>query len=138
MPDFAKSIRQLRPLTPKDQPQRHLFQAENPAASLSQQLGYLRSRNPLQQLEVASGESIGLPAGDEEVTPYGRHYVVREVLDSEHAHGKVRVGRFSCDDLRHLMEILHGEEGVADRDSILFLDTETTGMQGSGMVPFLV
>ena len=138
MPDFAKSIRQLRPAAQKDQPQRHLFQADSPAVSLSQQLLYLKSRHPTQQLEVSSEEFETLPAGHEEVTPYGRHYVVRAVLDGEHAHGKVRLSRFSCDELHQLMETLHEEAVVPERDSIVFLDTETTGIQGSGMVPFLV
>jgi len=36
------------------------------------------------------------------------------------------------------MTVMHEKETVPDRDSIVFLDTETTGMQGTGMVPFLV
>lgn len=80
-----------------------------------------------------------LPKGVEEVTSYGRHYVVRNVFDNQHCHGKVRLDRFSCDDLRRLMLLMHEKGTVADRDSIVFLDTETTGMQGgAGMVPFLV
>jgi len=138
MPDFAKSIRLLRPLPQKEQPQRHLFQADNPAISLSQQLLYMKKRNPAPLPDSRSEDGRALPDGEEEITPYGRHYVVREIFDSEHSHGNVRLGRFSCDDLRHLMMLMHEKEGVPDRDSILFLDTETTGMQGAGMVPFLV
>jgi uncharacterized protein YprB with RNaseH-like and TPR domain len=138
MPDFAKSIRQLRPIPQKDQPQRHLFQADGPAASLSQQLLYLRKRHPPMQPESSSNESCGIPKGQEAITPYGRHYIVREVLDSGHSHGKVRLGRFSCDDLSQFMTVMHEKETVPERESIVFLDTETTGMQGAGMVPFLV
>jgi uncharacterized protein YprB with RNaseH-like and TPR domain len=138
MPDFAKSIRQLRPLSSKAQPQRHLFQAESSAVSLSHQLQYLKTRHPVPLPGSNSAESCTLPEGQEEITPYGRHYIVREVLDGEHCHGKVRLGRFSCDELRRLMTVMHEKEAVPDRDSIVFLDTETTGMQGAGMVPFLV
>ena len=138
MPDFAKSIRQLRPLPSKDQPQRHLFQAEPASVSLSHQLQYLKTRHPAPQPASSSVDSRTLPEGQEEFTPYGRHYIVREVFDGEHCHGKVRLGRFSCDDLRRLMTLMHEKEAVPDRDSIVFLDTETTGMQGTGMVPFMV
>ena len=138
MPDFAKFIQQLRPLSSKVQAQRHLFQAEPSAVSLSHQLQYLKTRHPVPQPGSSSPESSTLPEGQEEVTPYGRHYVVREVFDGEHCHGKVRLGRFSCDDLRRFMTVMHEKEAVPDRDSIVFLDTETTGMQGAGMVPFLV
>jgi len=138
MPDFAKSIRQLRPFPQKDQPQRHLFQRDSPAISISQQLVYLKQRHPAAQFDSSSDTPHALPDGQEEITPYGRHYVVRKVFDAEHFHGKVRLGRFSCDDLRQLMTVLHEKDGVPDRESIAFLDTETTGMQGTGMVPFLV
>jgi len=138
MPDFAKSIRQLRPFPLKDEPQRHLFQADSPAVSLSQQLQYLKTRHPAPQTGSSSVESLALPDGQEEITPFGRHYVVREVFDGEHIHGKVRLSRFSCPDLSQLMAVMQEKESVPDRDSILFLDTETTGMQGTGMVPFLV
>jgi uncharacterized protein YprB with RNaseH-like and TPR domain len=138
MPDFAKSIRQLRPLASKAQPQGHLFQPETAAVSLSHQLQYLKTRNPVQQPGSSFVETCSLPDGQEEITPYGRHYIVRKVFDGEHSHGKVRLGRFSCDDLRQFMAVMHEKEAVPDRDSILLLDTETTGMQGAGMVPFLV
>lgn len=138
MPDFAKSIRQLRPLPSKDQPQRHLFQGETSTVSLSQQLQYLKTRQPVPPAGSASVESCALPDGQEEITPYGRHYIVREVFGGEHSHGKVRLGRFSCDELRQLMAVMHEKEIVPDRDAIVFLDTETTGMQGTGMVPFLI
>src|SRR3954463_9693383 len=103
MPDFAKSIRQLRPLSSKAQPQRHLFQAEPSAISLSHQLQYLKTRHPVSPPDPGSFESCRLPEGKEDVTPYGRHYIVRETFDDQHCHGKVRLGRFSCDELRPLM-----------------------------------
>ena len=137
MPDFAKFIRQLRPLELKDQPHRHLFQGETSAVSLTHQLQYLKARHPVTHSGSSSVEPT-LPKGQEEITPYGRHYIVRKSFDSEHCHGKVRLGRFSCDDLRRLMTVMHEKDAVPDRESIVYLDTETTGMQGAGMVPFLV
>src|SRR5215831_12992086 len=95
MPDFAKSIRQLSPLLSKAEPQRHLFQAETPATSISQQLQYLKTRHALARSDSDSAEAYSLPEGQEETTPYGRHYVVSEVFDGGHFHGKVRLARFS-------------------------------------------
>jgi uncharacterized protein len=141
MSDFAKALLQLRPHLQKEPPQRHLFQPDNPASpasSLSQQLEYLKKRHPAPQLDSGAIESRALPEGQEEVTLHGRHYVARKQYDGDHCHGKVRLGRFSCEDLQQLMTLMRERGSVPDRDSILFLDTETTGMQGAGMVPFLV
>src|SRR5712671_5301504 len=136
MPDFAKALRQLRPPA---QPQRHLFRPDNPATSLSKQLQFLKMKNPSPRLGAGPNEISALPDGEEEVTPFGRHYVVRNVFDGEHCHGKVRLSRFSCDDLRQWMKLMREKGTVCDRGGIVFLDTETTGMQGgAGMVPFLV
>src|SRR5262249_8273726 len=80
-----------------------------------------------------------LPRGEEETTAYGRHYIVRTVFDAEYFHGKVRLGRFSCADLSRLLALMRQKASAPHRNSILFLDTETTGMQGgAGMCPFLV
>jgi uncharacterized protein YprB with RNaseH-like and TPR domain len=96
-------------------------------------------RNPAPLRNPSPFESGALPSGQEDVTPFGRHFVVRNVFDSEYSHGKVRLGRFSCDDLRELMRLMREQGTVPERDHIVFLDTETTGMQGgAGMVPFLV
>ncbi len=135
MPDFAKALQWLRPATP----QRHLFQTESPATSLSRQLQFLKARYPAAMREPSGDLSHRLPEGLEETTPHGKHYVVRQVFDGEHCHGKVRMARFSCEDLHRFMTLMHKKGDRADRDSIVFLDTETTGMQGgTGMVPFLV
>src|SRR5215471_9804011 len=138
MPDFGKALQWLRPQAP----QRHLFQAESPATSLSRQLQFLKARYPATMPELSSGRSQCLPGGTEEKTPHGTHYVVREILDPEHFHGKVRLDRFSCEDLQRYMALMHEKVHekriLTDRGSIVFLDTETTGMQGgTGMVPFL-
>jgi uncharacterized protein YprB with RNaseH-like and TPR domain len=77
--------------------------------------------------------------GAEEVTPLGRHLVVRKVYGDDHYHGIVRLSRFSCADLERFMTLMKKKGCVASRDRIVFLDTETTGIQGgTGMVPFLV
>src|SRR5262249_47973030 len=53
--------------------------------------------------------------------------------------GKIRLARFSCSDLRTYMTLMSEKGSVPERNEILFLDTETTGMQGgAGMCPFLV
>jgi uncharacterized protein YprB with RNaseH-like and TPR domain len=57
------------------------------------------------------------------------------------ATGTARFGSagFPASDLQQLATVLHEKAAVPDRDSIVFLDTETTGLQGgTGMVPFLV
>jgi uncharacterized protein YprB with RNaseH-like and TPR domain len=139
MPDFSKALRQIRPEIVTAKTQRHLFQPENPAGSLSQQLQYLKLKQPASQSRSVENASAAIPTGEEEVTPFGRHHVVRSVFDGNHWHGKVRLGRFSCSDLQQLMTLLHEKANAPDRDSIVFLDTETTGLQGgTGMVPFLV
>ena len=135
MPDFAKALRQLRPAA---HPQRELFQTGNPATSLSAQLQFLKARVNRQAMPGIS-TSEQLPEGREEATSAGRHYVVQSVYEGQYFHGKVRLGRFSCSDLERLVSIMRAKPGVPDRSEILFLDTETTGMQGgTGMCPFMV
>src|SRR5678816_692053 len=126
MPDFARALQWIRP----EAPQRQLFESDSPATSLSRQLQFLKARYPAAMREPSYGLSHRLPQGQEETTPHGKHYVVRQVFDGEHSHGKVRLARFSCEDLHRLMALMHKKGGRADRDSIVFLDTETTGMQG--------
>jgi len=130
MPDFSKALRQLRP---KELSQRQLFQSDNPVASLSRQLVFLKSRSPRQTVELTPLEGV------EEVTRLGRHLLIRSVYGEDHYHGNVRIGRFSCTDLQRFMSVMKHKATIADRDAIVFLDTETTGIQGgTGMVPFLV
>jgi len=139
MTDFSKALRQIRPEPSTPKPQRHLFQSDNPAGSLSHQLQYLKLKPTASPGHSRDHARAALPNGDEEITPYGRHYVVRKVFDGSHWHGKVRLSRLSCSDLLQLVTVLHEKAIVPDRDSIVFLDTETTGLQGgTGMVPFLV
>src|SRR5688572_1953172 len=130
MPDFSKALRHLRP---KESSQRQLFQSDSPVSSLGRQLAYLKMNSQPRDEEVAAIEGV------EEVTPLGRHLVVRETYEADRYHGNVRLARFSCPDLQRFMQLMKQKENVFSRDSIVFLDTETTGIQGgTGMVPFLV
>jgi uncharacterized protein YprB with RNaseH-like and TPR domain len=100
--------------------------------SLAHQLAFLKSRQ--------SAPALAEPAieGLEEVTALGRHLVVRKVLADDHYHGRVRLSRFSSEELGRLCALLKRKGAVPDRERIVFLDTETTGLQGgTGMVPFL-
>ena len=133
MADFSKALRHLRP---KEPPQRRLFQSDSPVSSLGTQLAYLKMHSDPRVDEVTPYIEI---EGAEEVTPSGRHLVVRETYESDRYHGNVRLGRFSCTDLQRFMYLMKQKENMVSRDSIVFLDTETTGIQGgTGMVPFLV
>ena len=80
-----------------------------------------------------------LPEGSVESTPLGSHYLIRATYAHDYFHGKVRLNRFSSEDLRCLMTLMREKGTVPERDRIIFLDTETTGIQGgTGMCPFLV
>src|SRR5688572_24506112 len=129
MPDFSKALRHLRP----KESQRQLFQGDNPVSSLTRQLGFLRMQSPARVEDAVQIE------GTEEVTSLGRHLVIRATYEDDRYHGNVRLGRFSCVDLQRFLCLMRRRETVASRDSLVFLDTETTGIQGgTGMVPFLV
>jgi uncharacterized protein YprB with RNaseH-like and TPR domain len=130
MHSFKKALEQLRP---KESPQRRLFQSDSPVSSIGRQLAFLKSR-VLPHVYAAD-----LIDGIEETTAFGRHLVIRDVYGDDHYHGKVRLARFSCADLRQFMTLMKTKGSVSDRDRIVFLDTETTGIHGgTGMVPFLV
>jgi uncharacterized protein len=130
MRDFKKALQQLRP---KETSQRRLFQSDSPVTSLGRQLSLLKSRALRQTPEP---DPIN---GEEQVTPLGRHLLIRNVYGEDHYHGKVRLARFSCVDLQRYMELMKAKGNIHDRDGLVFLDTETTGIQGgTGMVPFLV
>jgi len=80
-----------------------------------------------------------LPSGQIESTPFGSHYVVQTMYPHDYVHGKVRLSRFSGADLESLISLMREKAAVPPRERIVFLDTETTGLQGgSGMCPFLV
>jgi uncharacterized protein YprB with RNaseH-like and TPR domain len=130
MPDFSKALRQLRP---KESPQRQLFHSESSVSSLGRQLAYLKMHSPRRVEDVMPLQ------GEEEITTLGRHFLIRNTYDSAHYHGNVRLGRFSCADLQRFMCVMKSRGNTASRDTLVFLDTETTGIQGgTGMVPFVV
>src|SRR6476659_4334044 len=120
MPDFSKALRHLQP---RESLQRRLFQSENPVSSLARQLAFIKSQ-PLKLAETASLD------GTEEVTPLGRHLVLRSTYTDDHYHGKVRLSRLSSADLDRFMELMKERGPACSRDAMVFLDTETTGIQG--------
>ena len=80
-----------------------------------------------------------LPDGCVESTLNGRHYVITHSYPATHLHGKVRVDRMSLDDLSVLLQLARCTHKNLVRERIVFLDTETTGVQGgTGTCPFLI
>lgn len=78
--------------------------------------------------------------GEERETPHGKIHVVSHMLEPHYCHGKVAV----AEALRAKAEIvariaLDEGLGAIDLKRMLFLDTETTGLNGgTGTVPFLI
>jgi uncharacterized protein len=118
MPDFAKALKQLEG-------------GRRPRFSLAEQLRFLKPR-PATRATV-------LPPGEVRSNALGTYYHTEVAYPEDHFHGKVRLGRFSSADLGYLMQLMREKGRVPPRDRIVFLDTETTGIQGgTGMCPFLV
>lgn len=119
MPDFGKALRGL---------QRELKPASRDwKAALA---GYAAANLTPRSL---------LPAGEVQSTALGSHYCIRAVYPSDHFHGKVALNRLSSTDLQSLITLMRDKTVVPHRNRILFLDTETTGVQGgTGICPFLV
>jgi len=141
MPDFAKALKQLRDLD--RQPYLTGLSGPSPVARLSiaTQLQFLRAERSRTYVPVDQPVPARdlLPPGLDQTTPFGRHYVVRQSYDENYYHGKIRLCRFSTDELQGLMSLTKQRLGVCERDRIVFLDTETTGVQsGTGICPFLV
>lgn len=143
MADFGKALEQIRrpkPATPytAEGSADQVLTGFNPLlSSIPEQLQFLTRRN--KQSATAASPSDILPPGSVESTRLGSHYVVQCVYPHDYFHGKVRLNRLSCADLECLMKLMHEQGTVSDRSRIVFLDTETTGMQGgTGMCPFLV
>src|SRR5262245_42808801 len=120
MPDFGKALRGLE-----------LARPSRVVRPFSEQLQFLRSR-----WKVIANV---LPAGELHSNALGSHYFIHNAYTDEYFHGKVRLSRFSTFDLEFLMMLMRQKASVPERSRIVFLDTETTGMQGgTGMCPFLV
>jgi uncharacterized protein YprB with RNaseH-like and TPR domain len=119
MPDFSKALRDLR-------------QPVQPAVK--------RWEQQLSQY-VLGGISprFMLPPGEIRSNALGSHYLIQRAYPHGHFHGKVRLDRLSVADLICLMNLMREKGAVPDCSRIVFLDTETTGIQGgAGTCPFLV
>jgi len=134
MPDFAKALRGLKP------PRKIGAEAAptSPASydaqlfSLREQLQFLKSG----QIRMAC---TTLPEGEIHSNHLGSHYVMHSVYPEDYFHGRVRLSRFCSAELSSLMMLVRAKGTVPPRDRIVFLDTETTGIQGgTGICPFLV
>ena len=120
-------------------PKRKPLRAKSGVFSLSHQLQFLRTDWNRRGMQFSTSFEETIPQGSVESTPFGSHYVVRTTSAHDYFHGKVRLSRFSPPDLECLMSLMHEKGNVPRREGIVFLDTETTGIQGgTGMCPFLV
>ena len=128
MTQFRKALNQLRR---QDQPG---------SFSISDQLSFLKDRTGGEGfLKPRPAVPRNLPEGRVEENVHGSHYVIREVFDAGHYHGNIRVGRLCLDHLATLLDLARCKHESLERDRIIFLDTETTGIQGgAGMCPFLI
>jgi uncharacterized protein YprB with RNaseH-like and TPR domain len=107
--------------------------------SFAEELRYLGSRWRKEPDQLTLDTSDILPPGETESTPLGSHYTIRVIYPHDYFHGKVRVSRLSPSDLQAFMTLMDERGTVPSQDRIIFLDTETTGVQsGAGICPFLV
>ncbi len=132
MNQFRKALNHLR--------------VENPSSrlSISDQLRFLADPPPPKpghdREDGVNTAVIGsLPDGRIESTVNGKHYVITRSYPATHFHGKVRLDRMSLDDLSVLLQLARCPHTELERERIVFLDTETTGIQGgTGTCPFLI
>ena len=128
MTEFRKALNRLRVTNP------------SPRFSIRDQFRFLEDlpgRKARTRREVRIVES--LPAGRTESTPLGTHYVLSNSYPHHHFHGTVRLDRLSTEDLEVLLELAGCKHADLDRERIVFLDTETTGVRGgTGICPFLI
>jgi uncharacterized protein YprB with RNaseH-like and TPR domain len=129
MPDFAKALRGL---------ERGLTVSGPPPATIVW-------KSHLAKFEIAGGCPLTvsprsvLPPGEIRSNAYGSHYVTRGSYSDDYFHGRVRLSRLSSPDLDFLMRLVCEKGVTPDRERIVFLDTETTGVQGgTGICPFLI
>ena len=113
----------------------------SPRSSISDQLKYLEDppREKPQHDRVGRVGRALLPDGRTESTVSGTHYVIRNCYPATHRHGTVLLDRMSLDDLSVLLRLARCAHQELDRERIVFLDTETTGVHGgTGTCPFLI
>jgi len=138
MPDFGRALKQLR-----DRERQPFLAGMSPIAglSLSTQLQFLKSSSVRTYVPLTEPDRRDvLPPGSVHSNRFGSHYVLRKSYPESHYHGKVRLSRFSPIELNGLMCLMKQRTNAgADRDRVIFLDTETTGVQGgTGICPFLI
>ena len=126
MPDFGKALRALKPARAE-----HTVNGLSPRLfSFAEQLQFLS--RPVLRRDV-------LPPGEVHSNAFGSHYVIHRVYPQDYFHGKVLLNRFDRADIEILMKLMREKGSVPQRERIVFLDTETTGVQGgTGICAFLV
>src|SRR5262252_208017 len=133
MPDFAKALRGLE----RGQGRGLTVSGPPPATTdwKSQLAKYVVAGcGPL----TVSPRSV-LPPGEICKNESGSHYITRASYPYDYFHGRVRLSRLSSTDLDFLMRLMCEKGITPDRERIVFLDTETTGVQGgTGICPFLI
>jgi len=138
MPDFGRALRQLR-----DRERQPFLTGMSPIArlSLSTQLQFLKSSRERTYVPVSEPSyRTPLPPGTVQSNRFGSHYVLHKSYPETYYHGKVKLSRFSLIELNALMGLMKQRtQAGSERDRIIFLDTETTGIQGgTGICPFLI
>ncbi len=129
MTQFRKALNRLRGET------------ASPRFSISDQLKFLKDPpgSETSRARISGPPMCSLPDGRIESTAQGEHYVITNSYPDPHFHGNVRLDRLSVDDLSVLLDLAGCSHKNLDRERIVFLDTETTGVHGGvGMCPFLI
>ena len=127
MTEFRKALNRLR-------------RGPSPSFSIRDQLRFLEDpprRRTHARRDVRVVDS--LPMGRTESNANGTHYVISNSYPHHHFHGTVLLDRLSSKDLEVLLDLARCKHADLDRERIVFLDTETTGVSGgAGMCPFLI
>jgi uncharacterized protein YprB with RNaseH-like and TPR domain len=110
----------------------------SPGLSLRDQLKFLPDpparRSMLERTSIDS-----LPEGQVEANPMGSHYIMAHRYPADYRHGKILLSQMSVEKLNGLLRLARCSRPDLNRERIIFLDTETTGVHGgAGMCPFLI
>lgn len=127
-----KGARQLRPAPPLD-PDNETFKRRTSTGEFG--------RASMSELPAGDGEPIEalFPEGQEIESSAGRCFMVEHRYALDTPHGRWRLGdmlTFGVEPLPLMFDPAHLIEGELHES--LFLDTETTGLYGAGVFPFLV